>query len=230
MVEQPDGLGVGTVAGLLREHPPMDRELPGFDPAGAPAAPGPLFVRWLLGALTAEVPDAQVGALSTVDEDGLPDARMLVLRDVDADGAGWLFAADADSPKGRQLAATPAAAWTFYWPQLGRQVRIRGTVEAAAPELSAAEFLTRSPAARAAALGGPQSAPIGSLAAYDTELTTALARLADDPSLIAPGHTVYTLRATAVEFWQGDRARRHVRLRYDRPAPDAGWGSTLLRP
>ncbi|MER8182113.1 pyridoxal 5'-phosphate synthase [Kitasatospora sp. NPDC094015] len=230
MVQHPDGLGTGTVAGVLRERPPMDRELPAFDPAGAPAAPGPLFVDWLLGALAARVPDPQVGTVSTVDADGLPDARMLVLRDVDAEGAGWLFAADADSPKGRQLAARPAAAWTFYWPQLGRQVRIRGRVETAAPEVCAAEFLTRSPAARAAALSGPQSAPIDSLAGYDAELAAALARLAEDPSLVAPGHTVYTLRATAVEFWQGDRARRHVRLRYDRPGPDAGWTAALLRP
>lgn len=230
MLEQPHDLGPGTVAGVLRERPPMDRELPGFDPAAAPAAPGPLFVEWLLGALTAEVPDAQVATLSTVDADGLPDARMLVLRDVDAEGAGWLFAGDTDSPKGRQLTAHPVAALTFYWPPLGRQVRIRGSVETAAPELSAAEFLTRSPAACAAALSGPQSGPIDSTDAYGAELAAALERLAADPGLIAPGHTVYTLRALAVEFWQGDRARRHVRLRYERPSPEAAWTSGLLRP
>ncbi|MEU9132005.1 pyridoxal 5'-phosphate synthase [Kitasatospora sp. NPDC048540] len=227
MVEQPEGLGSGTVAGLLRERPPMDRALPGFDPAQAPAAPGPLFVEWLLGALAAGVPDAQVATLSTVDEDGLPDARMLVLRDVDTEGAGWLFAGDTDSPKGRQLTANPRAALTFYWPALGRQVRIRGEVESAAPEVSAAEFLTRSPGARAAAFSGPQSAPMASAAEYDADFTAALTRLAADPALVAPGHTVYTLRATTVEFWQGDRDRRHVRLCYRR---SADWHRTLLRP
>lgn len=125
-------MAMSKLVETLISHRPMARELPPFDPDATPAEPGPLFVEWLLGAFEAGVPDAQVITLSTVDPDGMPDARVLVLRDVDTEQGGWVFWTDAGSPKGRQLAERPAAAITVYWPQLGRQVRIRGEVEAAA--------------------------------------------------------------------------------------------------
>lgn len=149
-----------SVPELMLGRPPMARPLPGFDTGAAPAEPGPLLVDWLATALDAGVLDPQVFTLSTVDADGLPDARVLVLRDVDASGTGWVFSAAADSPKGRQLADHPAAALTVYWPRLGRQVRVRGTVERAADLVAAAEFATRSPDARIGALVGRQSEPL----------------------------------------------------------------------
>ncbi|MCX5211902.1 pyridoxamine 5'-phosphate oxidase family protein [Kitasatospora sp. NBC_00240] len=233
---RPAGPGRSAVAGLLFGRPPMARALPFFDPERAPDAPGPLFADWLAGAFTAGVLDPQVVTLSTIGADGVPDARALVLRDVDADGGAWVFAIDADSPKGRQLAAHPVAAMTLYWPAQGRQVRVRGTVEAASREVSAAEFATRSPGARAAVLVGRQSEPLASLGEYDLAADEAGRRLELDPAVDAPTHTVYTLRAREVEFWQGDQSRRHVRLRYDRPAAaaggdaPAGWERTLLWP
>lgn len=222
-----------AVAGLLLGRPPMARALPDFDPGRAPGAPGPLFAEWLASALAAGVLDPQVAALSTIGADGVPDARMLVLRDVAADGGGWVFAIDADSPKGRQLAAHPVAALTLYWPLQGRQVRVRGSVEAASPEVSAAEFATRSPGARAAVLVGRQSDPLGALADYDSAAASVGRLLEEAPDTGAPTHTVYTVRAHEVEFWQGDQTRRHVRLRYTRTGdgPDgADWAATLLWP
>ena len=232
-----------AVAGLLLGRPPMARALPDFDPGRAPAAPGPLFADWLAAALAAGVLDPQVAALSTIGADGVPDARMLVLRDVDADGGSWVFAIDADSPKGRQLAAHPVAALTLYWPLQGRQIRVRGAVVPARPQVSAAEFATRSPGARAAALVGRQSEPLGSLADYDNAAAAVGRLLEEAPDTAAPTHTVYTLRAQEVEFWQGDQTRRHVRLHYSRPrtvgtaetvrsnATDGtGWATTLLWP
>ncbi|MFC9325200.1 pyridoxal 5'-phosphate synthase [Kitasatospora sp. NPDC057015] len=231
---RPAGPDPSAVAALLAGRPPMARPLPFFEPEGAPDAPGPLFADWLAGAFAAGVLDPQVVTLSTIGADGLPDARALVLRDVDADGGGWIFAIDADSPKGRQLAGHPVAAMTLYWPLQGRQVRVRGAVEAAPREVSAAEFATRSPGARAAVLVGRQSEPLASLADYDLAADR-VGRLLDlDPAATAPTHTVYTLRAREVEFWQGDQSRRHVRLRYTRT--DAGdpaetrWERTLLWP
>ncbi len=162
---------------------------------------------------------------------------MVVLRDVDAQAGGWMFAADADSPKGRQLAVRPEAAMTLYWPQQGRQIRIRGHVRQAPPQVSAAEFLTRSPVSRSASLVGHQSEPLGSLAAYDVAAREAEALLEDAPDAVAPGHTVYWLLAREVEFWQGSGDRRHVRLLYVRNGPvsgtlsgPAGWTRTLLWP
>ncbi|WP_431681437.1 pyridoxine/pyridoxamine 5'-phosphate oxidase [Kitasatospora sp. KL5] len=221
------------VGELLRERPPMARGLPEFDPDLAPAEPGPLFVDWLVEAIEAGVLDPHVMTLSTVDADGVPDARALVLRDVDAADGGWVFAAEADSPKGRQLALSPMAALSVYWPPQGRQIRIRGSVEAASPAVSADEFRGRSPGARVAALVGRQSEPLGSLAAYDQAADEAQLLLEADPELVAAGHTVYTLRAQEVEFWQGDPVRRHIRLRYTRTGEGIGrtaWTSTLLWP
>jgi len=221
------------VADLLLGHAPMDYALPSFDSDRAPAGPGQLFVDWLTDAVAADVVDPQVVTLSTVDADGSPDARVVVLRDVDVQAGGWMFAADADSPKGRQLAVRPEAALTAYWARQGRQIRIRGRVREESPQVSAAEFRTRSPASRLAALVGRQSEPLGSLAAYDEAAREAGALLEDAPDAVSPGHTVYWLLAREVEFWQGSADRRHIRLLYVRNGPTAaaaGWTRTLLWP
>ena len=120
-----------------------------------PDSPGPdehpagVFVRWLESAFAAGVAEPHVSVLSTVDAGGYPDARVLVLRDIDRDG--WWFSGPADSPKGVQLAAVPRAALTFYWREQGRQVRIRGTVHHGDAGTTARDFLDRSVTAR----GGP---------------------------------------------------------------------------
>ncbi|MFF4650657.1 pyridoxal 5'-phosphate synthase [Streptomyces sp. NPDC001380] len=223
------GRAEGPLAALLRGRPPMARELPSFDVGHVPDEPGPLFVDWLLQAFEADAPDAQVVTLSTVDADGRPDARMLVLRDVDVARGAWWFAADADSPKGRQLAATPWAALTVYWPAQGRQVRLRGRVETGDPRLAAADFLGRSPASRVAGLVGRQSERLQGPGELDAAWQEAAALMDADPGFVAPGHTLYGLVADEVEFWQGDRHRRHVRLAYTRHA-DGTWGRGLLWP
>jgi pyridoxamine 5'-phosphate oxidase len=221
------------VAELLLGRPPMDRALPSFDPDRAPAGAGQLFVDWLTEAVAEGVADPQVVTLSTVDADGAPDARVLVLRDVDVQAGAWVFAADADSPKGRQIAVCAEAAMTVYWPPMGRQIRIRGRIGQAGPEAAADDFLSRSSASRIAALVGRQSEPLGSLAAYDEAVREAEALEEVAPDLVAPGHTVYLLRAREVEFWQGSADRRHIRLLYVRKGPPEGvaaWSRTLLWP
>ncbi|WP_231591421.1 pyridoxine/pyridoxamine 5'-phosphate oxidase [Saccharothrix sp. ST-888] len=233
MTEQAQAEDRSTLAELLQGHPPMARELPGFATDRLPANPAELFGAWLTGAFAAGVLDPQVVTLSTVDTDGCPDARVLVLRGIDVPGAGWVFAADADSPKGRQLAVRPKAAITVYWPLLGRQIRVRGLVETASPEESALDFLDRSPWSRAAALVGHQSEPLTSLEVYENAAREARRRLEADSKTITPGHTVYTLRASEVEFWQGDATRRHVRVHYSRNevgATSGAWARTLLWP
>ncbi|GAA2148886.1 pyridoxal 5'-phosphate synthase [Kitasatospora kazusensis] len=214
---------------LLRERPPMARELPVFDPAAAPPDPASLHVEWLLGAMAAEVPDAQVVAVSTVGEDHHPDARMLVLRDIDVAHGAWSFQADARSPKGRQLAAAPWAALTSYWPALGRQIRLRGPVEAVGLERAVPEVRGLSPAAHVAALVGRQSLPLSGPAEFERAWDAAAALRERDPATAAPGHTRYSVLAEEVEFWQGDQHRRHVRLVYRR-REDGGWHRGLLWP
>ncbi|WP_280716461.1 pyridoxine 5'-phosphate oxidase C-terminal domain-containing protein [Kitasatospora sp. MAP5-34] len=214
---------------LLRERPPMARELPGFDPAVAPAEPAPLYVEWLLGAMTADVPDAQVVTVSTVGEDSHPDARMLVLRDLDVARGAWSFQADARSPMGRQLAVSPWAALTSYWPALGRQIRLRGRVEALDLAWAAPDVRGLSPAAHIATLVGRQSLPLSGPAEFERAWESAAALRERDPSTPAPGHTRYSVLAEEVEFWQGDQHRRHVRLAYRRQ-DDGSWRRRLLWP
>ncbi|WP_323181689.1 pyridoxamine 5'-phosphate oxidase family protein [Streptomyces sp. NBC_00572] len=106
-----------TVRDWLRGIEVFARPLPEFVTERAPAEPSDLFLEWLTDAVAAGVPDPHAMTLSTVDEEGDPDARVLILKNVDT--AGFQFAAHADSPKGVQLAGSPWAALTFYWARTG---------------------------------------------------------------------------------------------------------------
>jgi pyridoxamine 5'-phosphate oxidase len=165
--------------------------------------------------------------LATAGNSGRASSRVLICKDVDEAGR-WYFASSASSVKGRELAANPSAALSFFWPQQARQVRVRGTAAPAGSQASAADFLARSPAARAEALTGRQSQPLDDLAELDEALRRAQAEIAASPALVAPDWALYTVIADDVEFWQADPEGRHVRLQYLRTA--SGWSRGLLWP
>ena len=215
-----------TVRDLLRALPVFDRPLPDFNTDKVPDEPVSLFVSWLGEAVDAKVVEPHVMTLSTVDELGRPDARVLILREVSEEG--WQFTTSATSVKGAQLAANPQAALSFYWREQGRQIRVRGQVSAAEQSTSAADFLAQSEGSRIAGLVGRQSDVLQDPGALAREMEAARQRLADDPQLVAPDHTVYALTPAEVEFWQGDHRRQHIRLRYRRSA--AGWVMERLWP
>ncbi|BFV55146.1 pyridoxal 5'-phosphate synthase [Kitasatospora sp. CMC57] len=219
---------LATLRQLLRSRPPMDRELPAFVPADAPEDPAALHVSWLLAAMTAELPDAQVVTVSTSDGDGHADARVLVLRDIDPATGGWSFFADRRSPLGEQLAVTPWAALTSYWPAVGRQVRVRGPVEAVDRQDAPPAERGVGPAGHTAAVVGRQSQRLGSTSELEATWQAAAAEVAAAPTAPVPGLTRYVLRAETVEFWQGDPGRRHIRLAYERAT--FGWERGLLWP
>ncbi|TDD49112.1 pyridoxal 5'-phosphate synthase [Kribbella antibiotica] len=196
----------------LRAVPTLTGAPPQFDPAAAPESPHELFVDWLLTAVDQHVPEPLAATVSTVRTDGRPNARVLILKDVTE--AGWQFASTATAPKGTELAASPYAALTFYWIPLGRQVRILGQVEPAAPDDSARDFLSRPVSSRAMALAARQSDVLADPAEVATAVAEQTAKLTADPGLVAADWTLYTLRADEVEFWQADPDRRHLRLRY----------------
>ncbi|RKN44976.1 pyridoxine/pyridoxamine 5'-phosphate oxidase [Streptomyces hoynatensis] len=215
---------------LLRRLEVFTGELPEFDAAAAPAGPAALFTAWLLEAVEAKVPEPHAMSLATAGRDGNPAARVLIVKDVLPDpDAGWRFAAERTSPKGAALAERPYAAATFYWPDLGRQVRLRGPVAAESAEAGAADFLDRGPGARAEALLGRQSRPLHDPAERAAALAGARERVAREPDLVAPGWTLYTLRAEEAEFFQGAPDRDHIRLRYRR-AQDGSWSKERLWP
>jgi pyridoxamine 5'-phosphate oxidase len=221
-----EGVSVSDLREVLRGLEMFSGDPPVFDTTRLPADPHELFVDWLLAAIRDGVREPHAMTVSTAGADGHPSARVLICKNVSAEG--WQFAADADSRKGRELAARPRAALTFYWSALARQVRVRGPVEPAAPDESAADYLARSPGGRAEALLGRQSTPLSDLATRDEAVRAAAERIEREPGLVAPGWTLYTLRADEVEFWQGDRERRHTRVDYRRT--DTGWERGLLWP
>lgn len=212
---------------MLRSQRAFPDQLPDFDPQAAPADPVTLFLRWLEAAIQAGVPAPHTMTLATADDRGQPSSRVLLCKDVDG-GGRWHFASSAASGKGRDLAVNPGAALSFWWPQQGRQIRVRGAAVPAGARVSAADFLARSPASRAEGLVGHQSEPLGDLAELDRAFRAAHARVLADPELVAPAWTLYTLTAEQAEFWQGDPERRHVRLRYTRTGSD--WSRQLLWP
>ena len=215
-----------TVRDLLRGLPVFDRPLPAFDTEAAPEEPSALFLSWLHEAIEAGVSEPHAMTLATVDAEGRPDARVLILKDVDADG--WQFATATTSAKGSQLAARPHAALSFHWREQGRQVRVRGAVATADPSISAADFLAKPDGSRIAGLVGRQSAVLEDPGKLALEIEAASHRLADDPFAVAEDHAVYVLTPAEVEFWQGDRQRQHVRLRYSRSIN--GWITERLWP
>ncbi|MEU4111254.1 pyridoxal 5'-phosphate synthase [Streptomyces sp. NPDC048208] len=210
----------------LRVWSPEATELRPFDPDTAPPTPLPLFTTWLAEAARAGQPEPHAMSLATTDEEGRPDVRVLLLHGADADG--WTFATHATSRKGRDLAADPYAALAFYWPVLGRQVRVRGPVTAAPPEAGQADLHARSTGALAAALTGHQSEPLPSLDDLRRASETAWDQARENPTAPAPTWTLYRLHPRTVEFFQGDPDRRHIRLEYRRT--EFGWERGLLWP
>ena len=218
--------GLHELLRSLRVWPPGATELRPFDPDTAPDTPLGLFTAWFAEAVAAGQPEPHTMSLATADEDGDPDVRIVMLHG--ADESGWSFATHSTSRKGRALAARPRAALAFYWPALGRQVRVRGTVASAPSHESLADLHARSTGALAAALTGRQSEDLSSLEELRQVSEAAWERARENPSEPSPTWTLYRLRPETVEFFQGDPDRRHVRLEYRRT--EFGWSKNLLWP
>jgi pyridoxamine 5'-phosphate oxidase len=219
---------------LLHAQRVWDVELPGFDPAAAPPTPLPLFHGWFAEAVAAGQVEPHTMSLATVDAEGHPDVRTVMLHD--ADERGWHFATHRTSAKGHQLAARPYAALGFYWPAQGRQVRVRGPVTECAPAESRADLRARSTGALASALTGAQSEVLGSREELLRIADAAWERALAEPDAEVASWTRYVTEPREVEFFQGDAARRHVRLRYRRSDAAGGadggaaWVRELLWP
>ncbi|MET9081051.1 pyridoxal 5'-phosphate synthase [Streptomyces sp. NPDC004237] len=216
-----------TLLKSLRVWSPGTTELRPFDPASAPDAPLPLFTTWFAEAVAAGQPEPHTVSLATTDEEGRADVRIVMLHGADTDG--WSFGSHVTSRKGHQLNARPYAALAFYWPVLGRQIRLRGPVTAAPSEESQADLHARSTGALAAALTGLQSGPLSSLQELREASDAAWERARTDPAALSPTWTLYRLHPEEAEFFQGDPERRHVRLRYTEQ-PDGTWQRQLLWP
>lgn len=182
------------------------------------------FERWFEAAGEAvAVPEAVM--LATATPDGRPSARMVLLKG--ADTRGFVFYTNAESRKGRELAANPHAALLFHWQPLGRQVRVEGPVERVPEDEAAAYFGTRPLGSRLAAWASPQSRPLADRAELEGLYAEASARHGDEPPL-PPHWGGFRLLPDAYEFWEHGDDRLHDRVRYERDA--AGWSRTRLAP
>ena len=184
-----------------------------------------LFGAWYEQA-AAEVSLVDAMALATVDADGAPDARMVLLKGFGPDG--FRFFTNLGSAKAGQLETTPSAALILYWRELDRQVRIRGGVEKLPAADDDAYFSSRSRDARIGAWASPQSQPIADRGTLDARVTEAGERFAGDDISRPEFWGGFLVRPERIEFWQGQAARLHDRFVYTRAGD--GWEIQRLAP
>ncbi|RSK33192.1 pyridoxamine 5'-phosphate oxidase [Hymenobacter metallilatus] len=186
------------------------------------------FRTWLEEALQARLEEPTAMTLATVNEAGQPAARIVLLKGL-PDDAGFLFFTNYDSRKGQELATSPLAALTFFWPGLERQVRVEGRVEKAPEAVSTEYFRSRPRGSQIGAWASPQSQPIRSRQELEQREQDIEARFAGLEALPRPDNWGgYLLRPQRVEFWQGRPSRLHDRLVYEQH-PE-GWKISRLAP
>jgi pyridoxamine 5'-phosphate oxidase len=186
------------------------------------------FERWFADACAAEILEPNAMTLATVDETGAPDARIVLLKHLSADG--FVLYTDYDSAKGRQLAEHGVAALVFFWDRLQRQVRVTGTVERLPAELSDAYFASRPVKSRIAAVASRQSRVVESRLELESSFADIARRFEGEGDLPRPETWGgFLVRPRVIEFWQGRRSRLHDRLRYTR-AVSGDWKIARLAP
>lgn len=185
-----------------------------------------LFAEWFDLAKKKEPNDANAMALATVDADGLPNVRMVLLKDIDA--AGLTFFTNTESAKGRELAVNPKAAICFHWKSIRRVVRFRGPVEPVGADEADAYFATRARGSQIGAWASKQSRPLESRFALEKAVAREAARFGLG-KVPRPDHwSGYRLSPVQIEFWVNRPFRLHDRLQFRRSGD--GWMTERLYP
>ena len=186
-----------------------------------------LFVRWFEEAKASEINDPDAMAIASVDSDGMPSVRMVLLKEVSE--AGFVFYTNYESRKSGELLATGKAAFVMHWKSLRRQVRVVGHVEKVSGAQSDAYFATRHRGSRIGAWASQQSAPIEARAELAAAVSEIEARFEGQDVSRPPHWGGFIIKPQEIEFWADGAYRLHDRFRYIKD--DAGnWAATRLNP
>jgi pyridoxamine 5'-phosphate oxidase len=187
-----------------------------------------LFAAWLEQATATEPRDPTAMTLATVDADGMPNARMVLLKG--ADERGFVFYTNLGSQKGQELDARPKAALVFHWKSVNKQVRVRGPVERVTDEEADAYFATRPKQAQIGAWASKQSTPLESRLAFEKAVALTAAKYALGAVPRPPFWSGFRIVPLQIEFWQDRPFRLHDRIVFKRDAVGGAWSKTRLYP
>ncbi len=190
--------------------------------------PFALFEEWFALAQEGEPNDPNAMALASVDENGLPDVRVVLLNA--RDQRGFCFFTNFESAKGRQLLANPKAAIVMHWKSLRRQVRMRGPLEVVTEAEADTYFATRPKGSRIASSASQQSRPLGSRQQLLGEVEALTQKIGDNDAPRPAHWSGFRLVPTSIEFWKDGEFRLHDRVRFTRENADAPWESARLYP
>ncbi len=192
------------------------------------AEPFALFAAWMEDARKAEPADPNAMALATVDETGLPNVRMVLLKGIDE--RGFVFYTNLGSRKGQELAGQPKAALAFHWKSLTRQVRVRGPVERVTDAEADAYFATRPRGSQIGAWASKQSTPLESRMAFEKAVALTTAKYAVGTVPRPPHWSGFRVVPLVMEFWHDRPFRLHDRVEYRRAGIGSDWTKTRLYP
>jgi pyridoxamine 5'-phosphate oxidase len=182
---------------------------------------------WLAEAVAQEPNDPNAIALATVDSDGLPNVRMVLLKDIEADA--FVFYTNYGSAKGREIAASGKAAFVLHWKTLRRQIRVRGAVSREDGPQADTYFASRSLKSRLGAWASQQSQPLSSREALMAEAARVAVSKGPNPPR-PPNWGGFRIRPVEIEFWADGAFRLHDRFRWSRENPEVGWTIARLNP
>ncbi|WP_425419199.1 pyridoxamine 5'-phosphate oxidase [Oricola indica] len=204
---------------------PVELTNPDFTTREDPFA---LFGDWLEEAKKSEINDPNATSLATVDSDGLPNVRMVLLKDYDEDG--FVFYTNFESQKGEEILATKKAAMCFHWKSLRRQVRLRGAVTVVDDAEADAYFASRARGSRIGAWASKQSRPLESRFALEKEVAKFTAKYAVGEIPRPPHWSGFRIAPVYIEFWKDGAFRLHDRVIFRRETETAPWTRTRFYP